>query len=1549
MKNKLFNCLMVGAVAASTLVNPLGTFAQESDRESAQNIDLEDVLEAKGQNTTVEQGQKDFASMVSENVETIDNDIMTVYELDEKESNQFVYLSDLDYLSQSKAGWGNIQKDKNVDGGTISLVIDGEQTFFHKGMGAHATSNLIYDLQDVKDDFTRFSSYVGVDYSKKGKSDGVKFAVYVSEYEDKGWQLAGSTDVIRPEDNAYKFDIDLSQYSYRYLKLTSTVYGSTASDHAVYGNCRLLKASYDESDELYKGLKKVSAYDEELSKRSVKDNIDDHKTTILKRELVNRIGYQNIQSLTRQDPTVKNTLNWLLQDENALSLFIEAGGYFSGSGYNALNALHCLYQEYKDDMGNSGDQLMYKKMLLATAAAYSKNIKTFLVNYGGKAYASDPVVKFKEFKELYDDGSFIRKDEFKTYPMEIIRTVMDSRINDEEIDWLRDYIDIKYPPEKYLNNWVRYNGYGYSKYVNTGYNLPQFYDQANKTKWDDKYGFLKYGISYGESQLYRIWMFMEAGAICWGLSGIGMVVNEVQGIPAVGTYQPGHEAYLLYSVNDKGEGLWNISDNVGGWKSSFSRWGSTTATEHRLLLEWGQKEYNTLNSGNNTTYMLLAQDALNHYDDYVDSMYYYLLSNSYKQGSDKHEEALNGSLQCYSKNLDAMYGLYKSYLQKENMDDKQWLELAHKVVEEYTYFPAPMVDLLKLIKAQIKDSIAQIEVDMIQTEALHKASAATEKESLQSSACREIASSLLGKNAVELATFSFDGDDANTIKINESYDNTIIQVRVSLDGGHNWLEFANGETYTNEHQIKLTKQQVSQITAENDIYVGLMGTDKNYVIDIKAGKTLGSDIYKNDDENLLLGGNTASLEYSLDDGQTWQDYESGINSQTRIEGNVTALFRYKATGVYLRGDEKAYQFTANKNNEKNQYVQLKNVYLKDYSSQQDSTKDRAAINLIDGSMYTAWHTKYNDRTDLRYYVTGFNRVRYVSQISFLPGTGNNGRPKTLEIYTSIDGKDWTLVKTQSLENNAKQKDIVLDEPVAAKYVKLHAKESYGNSTGEANMYFSGRMLWFYEDTTQQYVANPTIEYSTTDPTNGDVTATLILPTGCHSDITEHTFTQNDTYQFVYTDENDEEKSIEAKVTWIDKTAPTGTVTYSTTDPTNGKVVATLTDISEDDVTIISEGGNTHEFSDNGEFTFKLKDRAGNIGTVQAKVTWIDKDAPVFTVKWNTTKPTNQPVIATVEGLQDGDIVIGESSHTFDENGSWTFKVQDQAGNISSQTVTVSWIDKVAPTGTLQYSSQSWTNEEVTVSLTDLSENVTFKDGSQGTHTFKDNGTYTFIIVDEAGNESRYEAKVNWIDNTKVEAEDLVVIDQNGQGAQLNINDEAVEILSVNGEKADNTYKMDKNGTYTFKLRLRETGYEFEYTVVVDSIVERVENDQNENITDSTQDENQTSDDQNNNTSVNITDNASVAVNENNGQLSSDAGENNSTNQQTENTDETVMEDFNDVVTEETQNSDKNSVVTDTSVQEETVKKKTNYLLWIGGALTGTAGLGALLFFLRKYI
>ena len=151
------------------------------------------------------------------------------------------------------------------------------------------------------------------------------------------------------------------------------------------------------------------------------------------------------------------------------------------------------------------------------------------------------------------------------------------------------------------------------------------------------------------------------------------------------------------------------------------------------------------------------------------------------------------------------------------------------------------------------------------------------------------------------------------------------------------------------------------------------------------------------------------------------------------------------------------------------------------------------------------------------------------------------------------------------------------------------------------------MLNFFEDTRESYSPEASIDYSTTDITNKDVTATVVLPKGCTIVGNDsHVFDSNGTFEFEFLDAENTKHTIEAKVDWIDKEAPKARVEYDIEYWTSEKVTATLVDVSEE-VTFIN--GNSYTFEDNGTYTFEYEDKAGNKGSVTAEVNWISKSKP----------------------------------------------------------------------------------------------------------------------------------------------------------------------------------------------------------------------------------------------------------------------------------------------------------------------------------------------------
>ena len=108
-------------------------------------------------------------------------------------------------------------------------------------------------------------------------------------------------------------------------------------------------------------------------------------------------------------------------------------------------------------------------------------------------------------------------------------------------------------------------------------------------------------------------------------------------------------------------------------------------------------------------------------------------------------------------------------------------------------------------------------------------------------------------------------------------------------------------------------------------------------------------------------------------------------------------------------------------------------------------------------------------------------------------------------------------------------------------------------------------------------------------------------------------------------------------------------------------------------------GNTVIVSTEGEnkITFYSEDKAGNKETPKVSdAVKIDKTFPVITISAYNTDWTNQDIVvnaSTDEGTLNAD------SHTFTENGTFEFVATDNAGNITTQTVTITNIDKISPT------------------------------------------------------------------------------------------------------------------------------------------------------------------------------------------------------------------------------------------------------------------------------
>lgn len=184
----------------------------------------------------------DSVNVVSNTVDTSKKGIYeVVYEVESQGSLKNVtskveVVSKTDYLSEIKetrasVGWGVFRKNLSPGGKNISLYRDGMKVSFDKGLGTHAKSEVIYNVEDKG--YTSFRAYAGIDGEVNVGSGLATFEVYVD-----GEKVYDSGKVKCGDDYRY---VDIDICGARELKLVTTDGDNgITSDNTVWADAKLI-------------------------------------------------------------------------------------------------------------------------------------------------------------------------------------------------------------------------------------------------------------------------------------------------------------------------------------------------------------------------------------------------------------------------------------------------------------------------------------------------------------------------------------------------------------------------------------------------------------------------------------------------------------------------------------------------------------------------------------------------------------------------------------------------------------------------------------------------------------------------------------------------------------------------------------------------------------------------------------------------------------------------------------------------------------------------------------------------------------------------------------------------------------------------------------------------------------------------------------------------------------------------------------------------------------------------------------------------------------
>lgn len=247
--------------------------------------------------------------------------------------------------------------------------------------------------------------------------------------------------------------------------------------------------------------------------------------------------------------------------------------------------------------------------------------------------------------------------------------------------------------------------------------------------------------------------------------------------------------------------------------------------------------------------------------------------------------------------------------------------------------------------------------------------------------------------------------------------------------------------------------------------------------------------------------------------------------------------------------------------------------------------------------------------------------------------------------------------------------------------------------------------------------------------------------------------------------------------------------------------------------------------------YRMEDHAGNVTIGYAGPYRYEATAPTGDISYSPTGFTNGNVTISLKNIQD----VGGSGYaytkkpdgntttattvtiTVTENGTYSFTIFDKAGNQTVKRVTISNIDRQNPSFGTTYSPTGWTNQNVIIRLTNITDSgpsgyshTRLPNGSVDYDTnvsyeVTTNGDYTFTVYDKAGNATSKTVRIENIDKVKPTAKITqrnssvsteVILTVNASDGQSGV--KSITLPDGNMVTSDVVeYKVSKNGEYSF--------------------------------------------------------------------------------------------------------------------------------------------------------
>ncbi|KIS17266.1 alpha-galactosidase [Streptococcus equi subsp. zooepidemicus SzAM35] len=205
--------------------------------------------------------------------------------------------------------------------------------------------------------------------------------------------------------------------------------------------------------------------------------------------------------------------------------------------YNLTNELEALELWFKIwDKYKASHQGIQLKMAIAVALEFTKPVGAWY----NESQKIDPLERFVTFAEA-EQGNVLFED-FYSLTVEQIRNVVNAKITDEDMKWLRQYVETNKPAMINRND------------ITKGYSLISYVGTNPET-----------GVSVHSSGFYgpnpTIKEVIKYGGVCGAMSKLSSVLAQAYGVPAFPIGQPGHCAYIYLNADH----TYQLGYDVSGW------------------------------------------------------------------------------------------------------------------------------------------------------------------------------------------------------------------------------------------------------------------------------------------------------------------------------------------------------------------------------------------------------------------------------------------------------------------------------------------------------------------------------------------------------------------------------------------------------------------------------------------------------------------------------------------------------------------------------------------------------------------------------------------------------------------------------------------------------------------------------------------------------------------------------------------------------------------------------------------------------------------------